>query len=182
MVHNMDSEGRVLQLIETLEDERFSDPSDAQSALPHRTATGALQIAADVRTKINDIIQDLVERAIANGATWAEVATALGLKNASSAHFLYGRSVGMNLSESRDAKLTKQRQRIAAQRAIAQKEPVPGVSALEAGRRLGVDRRTVLKRALRGEIETVTVTSANGNPKVRYLVPENPADPRPDDA
>ncbi len=178
MVHNTDSVAeRVRELIEAVEDEHYSDPSDTLSGYPPRTATSALEVAADVRATINEIIQHLAERAIANGATWAEVARALGLKNASSAHYLYGRSTGMSLSQSRDAKLTKQRDRMATQRAIALKEPVPGLSALEAGRRLGIDRRTVVKRALRGEIETVTITTAKGNQAVRYLVPGTSSSP-----
>lgn len=168
---------RVREVIEAIEDEHYSDPADTLSTYPPRTATSALEAAADVRAAINDLIQDLAVGAIANGATWAEVAKALGLKNASSAHYLYGRSAGMSLPESRDVKLTKQRTRMALQRAIASKEPVPGLSASEAGRRLGIDRRTVVKRGLRGEIETVTVTTASGNPAVRYLVPETHSAP-----
>jgi hypothetical protein len=173
MVHNTSSvNDRVWDLIASVEDERFADPSDAASTKPPRTAVSALQVATEINTAAKAALQPLVDRALLGGATWAQIAKALGLKNASSAHYLYGRTAGKNAGESREEKLDKQRTRIAAMRAAAPKEPIPGLSAAEVGRQLGIDRRTVKQRALRGEIETVTVTSSRGTEMVRYLVPE----------
>lgn len=173
MVRGMDSGGRVLQLVKALEDERFADPSDEQSELPPRTATSAISAAVALAAETKDIIQVLVDEALANGATWGEIAAALGLANPSSAHYHYGPKAGRNSPEDREAKLAAQRERIAAYRKTTQpKQELPGLSALEAGRRLKVDRRTVKQLALRGEIETVTVTSSSGKDSVRYLLPE----------
>lgn len=171
MVHRMDSDGRVLQLIKTMEDELVSDPSDPLSELPNRTPVSALQAAARVASEVKDVIQVLVDEAITNGATWAEIADALGLSSPSSAHYLYGPKSGRNSAEDRAEKLAVQRERVAAYRKTLQPKPeLPGLSAMEAGRRLGIDRRTVKQRALRGEIETVTVTSANGTETMRFLL------------
>jgi DNA-binding transcriptional MerR regulator len=176
MVHKMDSGDRVLHLIEALEDEQFAEPSDTRSELPPRTATSAISVAVAVTSEVKDILQVLVDQALKNGATWAEIAKALGLANASSAHYLYGPKSGAEASEAREEKLAKQRERIAAYRkSLAPKEEVPGLSAIEAGRRLGLDRRTVKQRALRGEIETTTVTSANGTETMRFLLSEEPS-------
>lgn len=173
MVHKTSSvNDRVWDLITSLEDEQYADPSDSRATKPPRTAVSALHIAAQIITEAKGTLQILVDRAILNGATWAQIAEALGLKNASSAHYLYGRTAGKNVEESRDEKLDKQRTRIAAMRAAAPKEPIPGLSAAEVGRQLGIDRRTVKQRALRGEIETVTVTSSRGTEMLRYLIPE----------
>jgi hypothetical protein len=180
MVHGMDSGGRVLQLIKAMEDERFSDPSDTQSGLPHRTATSALQTAAELSSETKDVIQVLVDEALANGATWAEIATALNLSSPSSAHYLYGPKTGRNSPEDRAEMLAVQRERVAAYRKALQPKPeLPGLSAIEAGRRLGIDRRTVKQRALRGEIETVTITSANGTESLRFLLPDDPSPSTP---
>lgn len=176
MVHNMRGvDDRVWELITFLEDERFSDPSDTTATKPSRTAVSALQIAAQIIAETKSTLQILVDRALINGATWAQIAEALGLKNASSAHYLYGRTGGKNVEESREEKLRRQRNRVAALRATAPKEPLPGLSAAEAGRQLGIDRRTVRQRALRGEIETVTVTSSKGTEMVRYVIPDRSA-------
>jgi hypothetical protein len=173
MVHNTSSvSDRIWELIASLEDEQFADPSDTSATNPPRTAVSALQVAAHINAAAKAALQPLVDRALLGGATWAQIAKALGLKNASSAHYLYGRTAGKNAEESREEKLDKQRTRVAAMRSAAQKEPMPGFSASEVGRHLGIDRRTVKQRAQRGEIETVTVTSSTGSELVRYLMPE----------
>lgn len=61
MVHGKDIVITLIrELVETIEDERYADPSDRTSKKPPRTHTSALEAAVDVRASITDLIQDLV--------------------------------------------------------------------------------------------------------------------------
>lgn len=176
MVLTMDSTGRVLELIKAIESEQFTDSPETDPELPPRTATSSIQAAAAVVQEAQDLLRPLVDEARSNGASWTQIASALGLANASSAHYLYGTKAGLAHDESREEKLAAQRARIAAYRSAQPRaEPMPGLSAVEAGRRLKIDRRTVKQKALRGEIETTTVMSAKGTPITRYLLPDEAA-------
>lgn len=173
MVPNMDSGGRVLELIKAIESEKFTESPDTHPELLPRTATTAIQSAMAVAQEATHLLRPLVEEARAEGASWAHIAFALGLANASSAHYLYGPKSGLAPEESREEKLAAQRTRIAAYRSGRPRpEPLLGLSAIEVGRRLGIDRRTVKQKALRGEIETTTVTSVKGAPITRNLLPD----------
>lgn len=162
----MDIQPRLLGLIEEIAAEHQDLDAQPPSAR-------LIEAATSVEREVKEVLQILVDLARADGTPWAQIASARGLSNASSAHYLYGTKPGLALSESREEKLAAQRSRIAAYRSTQpHAEPMPGLSAIEAGRRLGVDRRTVKQKALRGEIETTTVTSAKGTPITRYLLPD----------
>lgn len=165
----MDIQSRLLGLVEEIAAEHQGQDAPSPSVQ-------LIEAATSVEREVKEVIQILVDLARADGIPWAQIASARGLSNASSAHYLYGTKPGLAPDESREEKLAAQRARIAAYRsAQPHAEPMPGLSAVEAGRRLGVDRRTVKQKALRGEIETTTVTSAKGTPITRYLLPDEPA-------
>ncbi len=79
MVHNINMvSDRVSDLILALEEERLSDPSG-------RSAISMLDTAAEVTSEAKALLPALVENARSAGATWADIAHALGHKDGISA-------------------------------------------------------------------------------------------------
>ncbi|KIC68731.1 hypothetical protein RM50_04570 [Pseudarthrobacter phenanthrenivorans] len=121
-----------------------------------------LRVRAVIFGDAKEQLQPYVDAARDAGATWKQVAEVEGLANASSAHSTHG--------PKKKERNELMRLRQAAARRGGPKEPPPGISAVEAGKILGLDARTVKKKGERGEIRTATIKSASGNDRVFYIL------------
>lgn len=167
MVHNKatDAASIVEQAAAFTEDlivESSSRSPDGAEDNPLEVEFLRLEVYNGLSKHFEERTRPTVEVIRALGGTWARIAAALRLATASSAHWLYGRG-----KEERKGQL---RERVAEQRAQVDRKPLPGISALEASKVLGLDPRTVKGRGERGEIRTVTVKNRKGNDSVRYIL------------
>lgn len=115
--------------------------------------------------ELDVVIRTIVARARVAGYTWAEIASAAGLKTPQVAFNRWGHD-----TEVRDRFPEPPREKPA--RPKKEKAALPGLSALEAARRLGVDPRTVQAMGKRGELRTSTAKQLSGRVLTRYFLDE----------
>jgi hypothetical protein len=175
---SIDARERLNKLINELDEDHFAAPGDTTSDKPPRTAISKLIVTQELLEGLQERRQGDVDEARDDGATFAQIAPALKLANASSVHFTYGKRKDQDtVEESREVRQARARERAAKSRQRAKEKyptpEVPGVSALQAASILGIDPRTVRSRAKRGNdphITAVTFTSAKGKETTRFLV------------
>ncbi|MEW1813014.1 hypothetical protein AB0284_20220 [Pseudarthrobacter phenanthrenivorans] len=147
--------------------ELFPEIERPGAVSPHSRAFIELRVRASILGDTVKQLQPYVDAFRAVGGTWDQVAWATDRANASSAHSNWG--------PKRAERTELMRRRQAESRKRGPKEPPPGVNASEAGRILGLDKRTVKSRGEKGEIRTVTVKSSSGRDMTRYILDESPA-------
>jgi len=175
---SIDARERLDKLINELLDDHFAAPGDTTPDKPPRTAVTKLIVTQELLEGLQERRQGDVDEARDDGATYAQIAPAMKLANASSVHFTYGKRKDQDtVEESQEVRRAAAKARAAESRRRAKEKyptpEIPGVSALKAASILGLDPRTVRSRAKRGNdphITAVTVTSAKGKETTRFLV------------
>lgn len=123
---------------------------------------------------LQTVLQTLVDKARARGASWQDLATALGLKAASSAHWHYGkgRPEGDTPRATKEDRLEALRSRATDTRTPRPPAPeLPGLTRKAAAERMGCDPKTVASRAAKmNGVRAETFLAPSGKSVSRYFV------------
>lgn len=142
-----------------------------QLTTDEESPTAQLVTAGALQDLLPRVLQDLVDAARGRGASWQDVATARGLKTASSAHWHYGR--GRPAGEDAPPATKKDRLQDARVRAADNRKPtpplpdLPGLSRQDAAAQLGCDPKTLVRRAGKRDGVRVEEFALSGRKPVR---------------
>lgn len=135
---------------------------------------GDVVSARILQEQLPEVLQALVDKARVRGASWQDLATALGLKAASSAHWHYGkgRSQGDTLPATKEDRLEALRIRATDTRTPRPHAPeLPGLTRKEASDRLGCDPKTVAIRAAKMDgVRAEEFLARSGKTVRRYFI------------
>lgn len=125
-----------------------------------------------IQEQLPAVLQHVVDNARTHGASWQDVATALKLKKASSAHWHYGRGrAADDTPETKPDRLQSLRQRAADTRSGIPAVELPGLSRQDAAAALGCDPKTLVRRAAnRDGIRVEDTLSRHGKTVRRYFL------------
>lgn len=124
-----------------------------------------------LKEQLPAVLQEVVDRARERGASWQDLATGLGLKSPSSAHWHYGsgRPAGDAPPATKADRLDALRGRTKSPRPPAPE--LPGLTRKQAAEFLGCDPKTVASRAERlAGVRVEVFTARSGSLVRRYFI------------